>query len=125
MNKSRRNRKRSLRRTRRTLRKGGNPNNAPYVPNTGSFGFKRSGSPVLKKNPKNYTCEELRDVVEQSGDFKKFNAKQQEMLRQLVCFPQKDNAAEKARQNAIELPIESSFKNFIEKVRLSYAKPRR
>lgn len=107
---------------RRTRKRGGEGNNS-YVPES-SFGFKRSGVSTVK-NVKKYTCEELRDVVEQSGDFKKFDAKQQEMLRQLVCFPQGDKVAEDARQRAIEFPMESSFKNFIEKVRLSYAKPRR
>jgi hypothetical protein len=108
---------------RRTRRRGGEVNNNSYVPQP-SFGFKRTGMSAVK-NVKKYTCEELRDLVEQSGDIKKFNGKQQEMLKQMICFPQMDKAAENARQHAIELPEESSFKNFIEKVRAAYAKPRR
>ena len=118
MNKSRRNiRRRSSRK--RTRKRGGEVNNS-YVPET-TFGFKRFGAPSVK-NANKYDCQEIQDIVDRSRDRVKFSEKELTMIKSMLCFKQKNVAAENARKRAIESPQESTFRAFIEQVRKLYAK---
>jgi hypothetical protein len=143
MNKSRRNglQRKSLRRTRR---RGGAPNNNKppaynstvvenwvdfnkknyrnfnYKPNSGSFGFKRTGFSAIKQNPRNYNCLELQKLVDMSNNSKKLTNKEKTIVRQSICFPHSDAILEKSRQKVINLPDESTFKEYIKQLAAFY-----
>lgn len=104
----------------RRTRKRGGENNNQYVPET-TFGFKRLGAPSVKSANK-YECVEIQDIVDRSGDRAKFTEKEILMLKNMLCFKQKNATAENARKRAIEAPQEATFREFIEQVRRTYGK---